>query len=110
MIDYYGDWKHGNNDSWSTTEGDYYQMTFSGSAVRVIGVKDVDFATIGISIDGGEETVVSTASDTRTGDYLLYENKSLREGKHILKVRLLSGGSHTLTRLEYLPIQDGIYQ
>lgn len=110
MIDYYGDWKYGDNDSWSTKEGDYYQMTFCGSAVRVIGVKDVEYATIAISVDGGEETLVPTASDTRTGDCLLYEAKGLSESEHVIKVRLLTSGCHSVTRLEYLPVQDGIYQ
>lgn len=110
MIDYYGSWRFGDNDSWSLTEGDYYQMTFRGSSVRIIGVKDVAFATIGISVDGGEETIVSTASDRRQGGVLLYESGYLEEGEHTIKVRLLSAGSHTLSRLEYLPVQDSLYQ
>lgn len=106
MIDYYGAWRYGDNDTWNTTSEDYYQMTFKGSAIRIIGVKDVDFATIGISIDDGEETVISTASDTRIEDCVLYENSSLSEGVHTIKVRLLSAGTHAIIQLEYLPIQD----
>ena len=106
MIDYYGDWRYGDNDSWSSTEGDYYQMTFRGSTVRVIGVKDVEFATIGISLDGGEETLVSTSANSRQENCLLFEAEGLNEGVHTVKVRLVSPGNHSVNRLEYIQIQD----
>lgn len=104
MIDYYGNWYYGNNDSWSTRAGDFYQMTFEGTAVRVIGVKDAGFADIAVSIDGGEETIIQTTASRRQGDVVLYEAQGLSKGEHVIKVRLLTSGSHTLARLEYLPL------
>lgn len=79
-------------------------MTFEGTAVRVIGVKDAGFADIAVSIDGGEETIIQTAASRRQGDVVLYEAQGLSKGEHVIKVRLLTSGSHTLARLEYLPL------
>lgn len=85
-------------------------MTFRGTDVRVIGAKDAGFATIGVSVDGGEETMVSTASDSRQEGCLLYEAHGLSAGEHTIKVRLLTSGTHAVARLEYLPIQEGLYK
>lgn len=70
----------------------------------MIGVKDAGFADIAVSIDGGEETIIQTAASRRQGDVVLYEAQGLSKGEHVIKVRLLTSGSHTLARLEYLPL------
>lgn len=109
MIEFVGKWYYGNNDSWSSEANAYYQMPFEGTQVRLIGVKDVNYATIAVSIDNGPETLVSTSASSRQGGVLLYSSQDLTPGKHVVKVRVVDAKNHSFSRFEYKPIQNSIY-
>ena len=47
---------------------------------------------------------IMTASSKREGGVVLYETQGLSEKEHVIKVRILTSGSHTVARFEYLPL------
>jgi hypothetical protein len=68
-------------------------MTFSGTQLRLYGVKDAHFGIGAVSIDGGAETNVDFYAPTRGGNQLLWTSPVLPSGMHILKLRVVGPNS-----------------
>jgi hypothetical protein len=74
--------------SFSNTPGDFYQMRFNGKQIKVYSEKGSVMGIVGISIDGGAETMVDLYAPDSESQYLAYTSPELSDGEHVLKVRV----------------------
>jgi hypothetical protein len=68
--------------------GDYYQVKFHGTGVKIYAVTDAQEGIAAVSIDGGKEADVDFFTPDRRFQQLLYTSPPLAEGDHIVKVRV----------------------
>lgn len=76
------------DNHYSATTGSYYQVRFNGTQIKLYSEKDTVMGIVGVSIDGGTETMVDTYSATHTGNTLVYTSPTLSAGQHTMKVRV----------------------
>lgn len=74
--------------TFSETTNDYYQVRFYGTQIELYSEKSNLMGIVGVSIDGGSETMVDTYAATQSGNQLVYTSPTLTAGQHTLKVRL----------------------
>ena len=65
-----------------------YQVQFSGTQAKIYAEKSSALGIVGVSIDGGAETMVDPYASTRSEQNLLYTSPVLTSGTHTLKVRI----------------------
>ncbi|MBM7834384.1 glycoside hydrolase domain-containing protein [Clostridium sardiniense] len=70
------------NDTTASTK--YYKIEFVGNKIEVYGHKSWNHGIVSYSIDGGEAIEVSSYSENRVGNQLLFSAYGLSEGKHTL--------------------------
>jgi hypothetical protein len=95
-VAYSGSWGHASGEagpydgtnSYSNTTGDTATLTFTGTSVSFHGVTAPDHGIIGISVDGGTESLVDEYSATRTGDVSLWTSPALTNGSHSIRIRV----------------------
>ncbi|MEP7053805.1 MAG: methyl-accepting chemotaxis protein [Actinomycetota bacterium] len=91
---YTGAWSHDEGsavtdaNSYSSVMGDSVHMQFSGSCVRVFGVKDAHHGILGVSIDGAAEVPADTYGAEREVSALIYERYDLAGRDHSLRLRI----------------------
>ncbi len=73
------------DDHSSSATGDTATLKFTGISVAYYGAKSPQAGIVGISIDGGTESMVDLYSATRFDNTLLYTSPTLASGDHILK-------------------------
>jgi hypothetical protein len=81
-----GAWQ--NDLRWSNVPNAYYQVSFTGTQVRLFGPRANLHGIAAVSIDGGPETMVDTYAAVRADDVLLWNSPVLASGSHTLKVRV----------------------
>ena len=84
-FDFFGDWGHGGVDSWTDRPGNYFQIKFWGTQIKLYTKKDDWSGIAAVSIDGGEEEFVDTFGSWSHNN-LVYTSPVLPQGEHILKV------------------------
>nr|WSZ15769.1 RICIN domain-containing protein [Streptomyces canus] len=95
-VTYAGSWGHANNESgpyagtnsYSNATGDTATLSFVGTGVTLHGVTGPNHGIVGVSVDGGNESLVDEYSATRTGDVSVWTSPRLASGKHTIKVRV----------------------
>ena len=104
QISYRGEWRHstGNIDadgtnSYSCNSGDTATLRFAGTSVSFFGVTDSNHGIVGISIDGGEESLVDEYSAGRIVGARLWTSPTLPSGEHTLTIRV-TGTSNPQSR------------
>ena len=85
------------DNHYSDVYGAYYQVKFSGTRARVYGEKSPTLGRVGISIDGGAETIVDPYAASRVEQQLLYTSPVLSNAVHTVKVRLKSSKNAAAT-------------
>ncbi|SFJ53935.1 Glycosyl hydrolase family 26 [Paenibacillus sp. UNC496MF] len=80
--------KYNGSDHYSATTNDVYQVTFSGTKIKLYGSKDAHHGIAAVSIDGGAETNVDFYAATRADNTLIWTSPTLAAGNHTLKVRV----------------------
>lgn len=76
------------SNSWNATTDQYVVVRFTGTQIRLYGVKDPGHGIGGASVDGGPESDVDFYAATRAGNQLLWVSSVLPPGSHTLKVRV----------------------
>jgi fibronectin type 3 domain-containing protein len=73
----------------STTgvKNDYATLSFSGTQIKFYGALRSNRGIVGISIDGGPETLVDEYAAQDAGDVLLYTSPGLASGNHTFEIR-----------------------
>ncbi|WP_189807034.1 right-handed parallel beta-helix repeat-containing protein [Streptomyces tanashiensis] len=89
---------YGDNIHYASANGSTAAYKFTGTTVAVYGEKYTDQGDIGITIDGGTQTVVSTvpADGARKANVVLYSATGLTNAEHTIVVTKLSGSYTTL--------------
>jgi len=77
-----------NDLRWSNVPNAYYQVSFTGTQVRLFGPRADLHGIAAVSIDGGPETLVDTYAAVRADNVLLWNSPVLAAGSHTLKVRV----------------------
>ncbi|HEX4812451.1 MAG TPA: glycoside hydrolase family 43 protein [Nonomuraea sp.] len=97
QVTYSGTWQSGSacgvqcfwgNDHWSGQAGATATITFTGTRVALLSVRDVGNGIAAISVDGGTERRVDYYSSIRVGEHLNYLSPVLPYGTHTLRVRV----------------------
>jgi len=80
--------KYQGDDHSSSAAGDTATLKFNGISAAYYGAKSPQAGIVGISIDGGTESMVDLYSATRLDNTLLYTSPALASGDHTMKIRL----------------------
>ncbi|MEU4485744.1 glycoside hydrolase family 43 protein [Streptomyces purpurascens] len=76
------------DDHWSDRAGDTATLTFTGTRIALLSVRDTGNGIAGISVDGGAEQRVDFHGAIRTGETLRYVSPKLPHGRHTLRIRV----------------------
>jgi TPP-dependent pyruvate/acetoin dehydrogenase alpha subunit len=76
------------NNHFSNTAGSSYQVNFTGTQARIYTEKNSNMGIVGISVDGGAETMVDAYGTSRVEQSLIYTSPTLAAGSHSVKVRI----------------------
>lgn len=98
-LHYGSGWTHASGYSWSAddyngtesyanTAGDTMSVTFTGSAVRLIGPKGPNGGIADISIDGAKAASVDTYATSKQFSQVLFADTTLGSGSHTLTVQV----------------------
>ena len=82
-----------NNVHASTTNGNTETLQFTGTGATVYGEASTDQGNIGVSVDGGTQTTISTvpANGIRVTNFAAFSVRGLTSGVHTITVTKLSG-------------------
>jgi hypothetical protein len=103
QFNYSGAWQHcqncgsdlyANSNSWNPNTNETLTVNFTGTQIKLYGVKDAHHGIGAVSIDGGTETNIDYYSLTRVGDSLMYTSPSLPYNSHTLRLRV-TGNKNT---------------
>jgi trimeric autotransporter adhesin len=85
---YTGTWRESSDGTvtQSSTAGSTAEFYFSGTAIRLFGIKAPSRGQADIFIDGVFETTIDTYSPTVQLDTLLFEKTNLATGNHVIQV------------------------
>jgi hypothetical protein len=104
-ISYTGSWTANGNRGYGDyedavhatgTNGDTASLTFTGTAVSVIGEKNSDQGQVEIFLDGTSKGLIDTSATTRSAQAVIYSTSGLSAGSHTIKVVRRSGTYATL--------------
>ncbi|MFI6929575.1 RICIN domain-containing protein [Streptomyces sp. NPDC050287] len=96
-VTYAGGWGHASGEtggpyagtnSYSNAAGDTATLSFVGTGVTLHGVTGPNHGIVGVSVDGGNESLVDEYSATRTGDVSIWSSPRLASGTHSIRVRV----------------------
>ncbi|MDQ1709668.1 MAG: hypothetical protein QOG49_1053, partial [Frankiaceae bacterium] len=79
----------GDADAYSSMPGDEAVLRFSGRELRLYCNVDAHHGKMGVSLDGGAESVVDQYSADRRRTVLLWQRSDLAPGPHVLHLRVL---------------------
>ncbi|GAA4258821.1 RICIN domain-containing protein [Dactylosporangium darangshiense] len=105
---YSGSWGHASGEpgpylgtnSYTNVAGDTATLTFVGTGVTLHAVTDPGHGVVGVSVDGGAETLVDEYSAARTGDVAVWTSPRLASGTHTVRVRATGTRWSTVDRFE----------
>jgi hypothetical protein len=75
------------DDHWTGTAGDTATVTFTGTQIALLSVRDTNYGLAALSVDGGPETTVDLYADNRAGEQVTYLSPRLPAGTHTLRIR-----------------------
>lgn len=80
--------KYLGDDHGSAVAGDFATLKFYGTKAEYYGARSPQAGIVGISVDGGAETMVDLYASVRADNALLYTTPNLNAGEHTFKIRL----------------------
>ncbi|MFF4358935.1 hypothetical protein [Streptomyces sp. NPDC001604] len=114
-ISYTGNWTANGNRGYgdyedavhaTQTNGDTASLTFTGTAVSVIGEKNTDQGQVEIFIDGTSKGLVDTNATSRQAQAVVYSTNGLSAGSHTVQVVKRSGSWATLDGFEVTGVHN----
>jgi hypothetical protein len=114
-ISYTGSWTASGNRGFgdyedavhaTQTNGDTASLTFTGTAVSVIGEKNTDQGQVEIFIDGTSKGLVDTNATTRQAQAVIYSTSGLSAGSHTVQFVKRSGSWATLDGFEVTGVHN----
>ena len=88
------------------TNGSTASLTFTGTAVSVIGEKNGDQGQVEIFVDGTSKGLVDTSATTRQAQVVVYSTSGLSVGSHTVQFVKRSGTWATLDGFEVTGVQN----
>lgn len=95
QFEYAGSWTsnrdtgaYNGDEHYASNAGDYYQLRFTGTQVKVYTTVDPRHGISAVSIDGGPETLVDNYAPNRANHTIVYTSPVLADAPHTLKVRI----------------------
>lgn len=79
---------HSGSNSWNASRDQYAVVRFTGTQIRLYGVKDPGHGIGAASVNGGVESDVDFYAPTRAGNQLLWVSPLLAPGSHTLNIRV----------------------
>lgn len=99
------------DDHWSGTVGAVASYSFTGTQVAFFGSKASHHGLLGVSIDGGAETLVDQYSVTRADQVRMYTSPILLNGAHTITMRCAGQknptSSGTVVSVDRLDVTSG---
>ncbi|MDL4818484.1 family 43 glycosylhydrolase [Actinomadura opuntiae] len=95
-VRYSGNWSAGTscgvqcyrgNDHYTDQSGAAATITFTGTKIALLGVRDVGNGIAALSIDNGPEVTVDYYGPVRDGERVLWVSPQLGAGTHVLRIR-----------------------
>lgn len=108
-VSYTGGWTAGGNRGLgdyednvhaTQTNGDTASLTFTGTAVSVVGEKNTDQGQVEVFLDGASQGLFDTSSATRQAQAVIYSTSGLTVGNHTIQFVKRSGTWATLDYFE----------
>ncbi|MBV1853853.1 glycoside hydrolase family 2 TIM barrel-domain containing protein [Catellatospora tritici] len=90
-------------NSWSNTANNQVTVAFTGTQIRLYGVRDPRHGIAMVSIDGGTETAVDFYATARLGNTLVWTSPVLSAGAHTLRVRVTATKNSAATDTFVVP-------
>ncbi|MCD9879953.1 RICIN domain-containing protein [Streptomyces guryensis] len=95
-VAYTGSWGHTSGEtgpyagtnSYSKAAGDTATLSFVGTGITLHAVTGPNHGIVGVSVDGGAESLVDEYSAARTGDVSIWTSPRLASGTHTIRVRV----------------------
>ena len=88
------------------TDGDTASLTFTGTAVAVIGEKNSDQGQVEVFLDGVSKGLIDTTSATRQAQATIYSTSGLAVGSHTIQFVKRSGTWATLDGFEVTGVSN----
>lgn len=79
---------YNSSNSWSVIANDAVTVSFSGTQIRLYGVKDPSHGIGAVSINDGPETTVDFYAASRAGNQLVWTSPMLPQGEHSFRLRV----------------------
>lgn len=76
---------------YTETNGDYYEYTFRGTGISIVGPTGPDLGLMKVYIDGRLQTTVNAGGSVRSAQQPLFSISRLQPGTHTIKVVKASG-------------------
>jgi hypothetical protein len=111
QFNYTGNWQSCTNcgadlyagtNSWSNVVNSAVTVAFTGTQIRLYGVRDPVHGTGMVSVDGGAEVAVSFNATTRQGNVLLWTSPVLAAGQHTFRLRVAGSGYTVPDRVDII--------
>jgi len=93
--------KKADTTPYTEADGDYFQYSFMGNGIQLLGATGPEQGDIDIYIDGKYKQTVSTYSTIRLSGQQIYEITGLTNGVHTIKAVKASGEIMTVDQLVY---------
>jgi beta-galactosidase len=90
-------------NSWSNLTNDQVTVAFTGTQIRLYGVRDPGHGIGMVSIDGGPETPVDFYNPARQGNALVWTSPTLPTGQHTLRLRVTGTANPSATNTWVVP-------
>lgn len=93
-IKFVGDWAIANPSktvchcSYSNQPGDYLEIVFSGTGIKVVSEKQPHHGVAKIILDGNVVATVDNYSETPVTEYVAYEVSGLKSKQHVVKIEV----------------------
>ncbi|MEU6969990.1 right-handed parallel beta-helix repeat-containing protein [Kitasatospora aureofaciens] len=94
---------YGGDVHYTTTNGDSFSVTFTGTGVDYVTEKYADQGLADVYLDGVLKATVDTSNPTRLAQQTVYSARDLTPGSHTLRVVKKSGYYLLLDRITYIP-------
>jgi beta-galactosidase len=90
-------------NSWDNVANDQATVAFTGTQIRLYGVRDPRHGIGMVSIDGGAETAVDFYNAGRQGNALLWTSPTLSAGPHTFRLRVTGTANPSATNTWVVP-------
>jgi len=93
----YGSNTFGGTWVYTNATNDTATVIWNGNGARFFGVTDYNRGLVGITVDGGTETLVDEYTATGVRDNMLWQSGTLTPGQHTIVIRCTGQTNHTGT-------------